>query len=419
MNNRTIIRVVVFGALSVIGIIAFQTYWVTKTWNLREREFHESVVIALQNVADRFQDIGTSIPTFDLVKRVSSNYYVVNINDEINANNLQYFLRTELEDVGLNEDFEYGIYNCATNEMVYGNYIGYDAGSDTLRVERELPIYDEYIYYFGVRFPKYRNQIVGNMGITVGSSIILLVTILFFIYSLYVIVRQKRLSEMQKDFINNMTHEFKTPISTIKISADTFLRDKTIQGDKRLMQYAQIIREQNQRLNRQVEKVLQLAKIERDNFKIKPERIDVHALIEDILPGVQIKAEQLGGAVRTDLQAVNPVVEADQLHLTNIIHNLLDNAIKYHGGPPDITVRTATRGGKFVLVIADKGVGIPREAQARIFKKFFRVNTGNRHDVKGFGLGLFYVKSICDAHEWQISMNSMVGEGTEFRITMG
>ena len=419
MNNRTIIRVVVFGALSVIGIIAFQTYWVTKTWNLREREFHESVVIALQNVAERFQDIGTSIPTFDLVKRVSSNYYVVNINDEINANNLQYFLRTELEDVGLNEDFEYGIYNCATNEMVYGNYIGYDAASDTARIERELPIYDEYIYYFGVRFPNYRNQIVGNMGITVGSSVILLVTILFFIYSLYVIVRQKRLSEMQKDFINNMTHEFKTPISTIKISADTFLRDQTIQGDKRLMQYAQIIREQNQRLNRQVEKVLQLAKIERDNFKIKSERIDVHALIEDILPGVQIKAEQLGGQVHTDLQAVNPVVEADQLHLTNIIHNLLDNAIKYHGSEPDITVRTATRGGKFVLVVADKGVGIPREAQARIFKKFFRVNTGNRHDVKGFGLGLFYVKSICDAHEWQISMNSMVGEGTEFRITMG
>ena len=418
LNNNTIIRVVAFGALAVFGIIAFQTYWVSKTWNLRETEFHENVVIGLQNVADRFQDLGTSVPTFDLVKRVSSNYYVVNINDEINANNLQYFLRTELEKTGLTQDFEYGIYNCATNEMVYGDYIGYNAEVDTTKIERELPIYDEYIYYFGVRFPNYRNEIISNLGITLASSIILLVTIAFFLYSLNVILRQKKLSEMQKDFINNMTHEFKTPISTIKISADTFLKDKSIQQNERLSRYASIIKEQNQRLNQQVEKVLQLAKIERDNFKLKLEKVDVHALIEDILPGVQLKANELQGNISTELNAVNPVVEADLLHLSNILHNLLDNALKYHNGAPDIRIGTSTRGGHFVLSIKDNGIGIPEASRQRIFNKFYRVNTGDVHNVKGFGLGLFYVKNICDAHKWEIILTSEEGVGTEVRIRM-
>ena len=419
MNNRTIIRVVAFGSLAVFAIIAFQTYWVTKTWNLRETEFHEDVVIGLQNVAERFQSLGTNLPTFDLVKRVSSNYYVVNINDEINANNLEYFLRTELQKSGLAEDFEYGIYNCATNEMVYGDYVGFSATPvDTTRITRELPTYDEYIYYFGVRFPNYRNEILSNMGITIGSSIILLVTIAFFLYSLYVIVKQKKLSEMQRDFINNMTHEFKTPISTIKISADTFLKDDTIRGNERLNRYANIIREQNTRLNQQVEKVLNIAKIERDNFKLKLERVDVHALIEDMLPGVQLKAEELKGAITTELNAVNPVVEADVLHLTNILHNLLDNALKYHDGAPHIRIGTSTRGGHFVLSVKDDGIGIPEESKQRIFGKFYRVSTGDVHNVKGFGLGLYYVKNICDAHKWEIILTSQVGEGTEVRIRM-
>ena len=419
MNNRTIIRVVAFGSLAVFAIIAFQTYWVAKTWNLRETEFHEDVVIGLQNVAERFQSLGTNLPTFDLVKRVSSNYYVVNINDEINANNLEYFLRTELQQLGLTEDFEYGIYNCATNEMVYGDYVGYSSAPvDTTRISRELPTYDEYIYYFGVRFPNYRNEILSNMGITIGSSIILLVTIAFFLYSLYVIVKQKKLSEMQRDFINNMTHEFKTPISTIKISADTFLKDPTIRNNERLNRYANIVREQNQRLDQQVEKVLNIAKIERDTFKLKLERIDVHALIEDLLPGVQLKAGELRGEITTELNAVNPVVEADVLHLTNILHNLLDNALKYHSGAPHIRIGTSTRGGHFVLSVKDDGIGIPEESKQRIFGKFYRVSTGDVHNVKGFGLGLYYVKNICDAHRWEIILTSQVGEGTEVRIRM-
>jgi len=196
---------------------------VWSTWNIKEKEFDDKVRIALLNVAHEFERMGSPLPTYDLINRVSANYYVVNINDVINANNLEYFLRRELEAVGLNEDFEYGIYDCATNKMVYGNYISYRPGVDSTLIRRDnLPVYDKFTYYFGVHFPRRT------------FSSILLLTVLFFAYAMFIILRQKRLSEMQKDFINNMTHEFKTPISTIGISADVFLQSPDVQQQPRL-----------------------------------------------------------------------------------------------------------------------------------------------------------------------------------------
>ena len=417
MKNSAIIRLVVFGALVIVSIIGFQSYWVMNTWNVQEQQFHDRVTKGLLDVTDDFRSLGRELPEYDLIKRMSSNYYVVNLNDEINANNLQYFLRKRFEAEGIKEDFEYGIYDCATNQMVYGDYVSQEAVVDSTNIQKEtLPVYDKYIYYFGVRFPNWRSEVLSNMGITVVSSVILLVTILFFIYAMYIILRQKRLSEMQKDFINNMTHEFKTPISTIKISADVFLNDQNIRQDKRLSQYAGIIKEQNQRLNDQVEKVLQIAKIERDNFKLNKEKTDLHRLLDNVLSATALRVEELGGTLTQELQATDPCIRADQLHLTNVLHNLLDNALKYRNGAPHISVHTADTPKGIRLRIRDKGIGIAKEDQEQVFDKFYRVNTGNVHDVKGFGLGLFYVKNVCDGHGWPVRLESVPGEGTTLKI---
>ncbi|MBK6901658.1 MAG: HAMP domain-containing histidine kinase [Saprospirales bacterium] len=416
MKNSTIIRVVLVGALAIISIIGVQTYWVLNTWSVKEKEFRERVVVALLNVAKEFEKLGNQIPAYDLVTQVTTNYYVVNINDVINANNLQFFLRRELEAVGLTEGFEYGIYDCATNKMVYGEYITNSVTDTALVRNTDLPIYDKFTYYFGVRFPNRTNQILSSMGLTVTFSALLLLTILFFLYSIFVILRQKQLSEMQKDFINNMTHEFKTPISTIKISADVFLNNPIVQSDKRLLQYAAIIQDQNQRLNNQVEKVLQLARIEGDNFRLAPEDLNLHELLEDILPSLRMKIEELGGTLNAQLLALNPEITADRLHLSNIIHNLLDNAIKYCNGAPQVEVKTESKGKNLSLVVSDKGIGIPQEFQHKVFEKFYRVPTGNVHNVKGFGLGLFYIKSICQAHGWKVELESEAGSGTTICI---
>ncbi|MFQ5446149.1 MAG: sensor histidine kinase [Saprospiraceae bacterium] len=419
MNNNTIIRVVIFGALAIISIIAIQAYLLMNTWDAEEKAFQENVTIALQNVAKEFEKLGSPLPAYDLINQVSSNYYVVDINDFIDANNLEYFLRRELEQVGLREDFEYGIYNCDTRKMAYGKYISYSA-EDVKKVntpKEQLPVHDKFLYYFGVRFPHHTTQILSTMRLSLVFSGILVVTVIFFLYSMFIILRQKRLSEMQKDFINNMTHEFKTPISTIRISADVFMNSPEITGNKRLLQYATIIKDQNSRLNRQVEKVLQLARIERDNFKLNKENVDLHQILTQILESTRLQVEKQGGSLKSELGANNPVLLADKLHLTNILYNLLDNATKYCGEAPNIEVATTElEGGAIKLSIKDCGIGIQQEYLNKVFEKFYRVPTGNIHNVKGFGLGLFYTKSICDAHGWKITVDSKIDKGTTVSI---
>lgn len=417
MKNSIIIRVVILGAFSVMGILAVQTFWVLRSWDLKDQEFDEKAQIALLNVAKDLEKLGSPLPPQNLISQLSSNYYAVNINDIINANLLEYYLIKELELVGLKEDFEYGIYDCSSNKMVYGNYISYASDKPSAVGKRDdLPSYDEYLYYFGVRFPSRTSHLLSSMRVTITFSILLLLTVLFFIYTTYIILRQKRLSEMQKDFINNMTHEFKTPISTIKLSANTFLGHPTIKADSRLMQYARIINDQNERLNSQVEKVLQLARIERDNFKLNKEPIVLHDLLLQIGETTKMKVHELGGHMDLQLNATTSTIKADKLHFTNLMHNLIDNAIKYSKEHPEITIKTSNENNYLRLSICDKGIGIPKDSQGKVFEKFYRVPTGNVHNVKGFGLGLYYIKNVVNTHGWKIHLESEEGQGTNIHI---
>ena len=421
MNSNVIRRVVILGVLSIIGIIGVQSYLVIKSWDIQDRKFEQSVTIALQNVAKNIAKANdVTLPQRQLINQLTQDYYVVNVNTELDANTLQFFLQRELEAVALNTDFEYGIYDCASDTLVYADYVDYSTLSERGdRPEETLPKYDEFDYYFGVRFPDHTAYLLSGMRSAVVFSVILLFTILFFAYALVVILRQKRLSELQKDFINNMTHEFKTPISTMQVSAEVFRNHESIKSDKRLSRYADIIKQQNSRLNDQVEKVLQIARIEKNNFELKREKVDLHELLGEILPGMVLKVEQAEGSLTTSFEAADPIIEADKLHLTNILYNLLDNAIKYTDGKPEIEVGTKATDNGTTLYVKDNGIGISKEHQRRIFHKFFRVPTGNVHNVKGFGLGLFYVKNIARAHGWRLRIDSEPGRGTTMMVDMG
>ncbi|MEL6926426.1 MAG: HAMP domain-containing sensor histidine kinase, partial [Bacteroidota bacterium] len=357
------------------------------------------------------------LPSYNIVNKVSSNYYIVNINDTIDAGELEFYLQKELEEAALNIDFEYGIYDCSSQKMVYGNYCNYLPNKENIK-RSDLPKYDDFNYYFGVRFPTRSGYLASEMKLSIIFSALLLVAILFFLYSIYIILRQKRLSEMQKDFINNMTHEFKTPISTIKISADVFLEHPEIINDARLNRYASIIREQNERLNRQVEKVLQLARVEREGLKLKMEAIDLNQLLSNVSSASRLKINKKGGQLKLALNAPTIKINADKLHLTNIINNLLDNALKYCDKQPDIMLSTQEHEGRIYLSVRDNGIGIPAAHQKKVFNKFYRVPTGNVHNVKGFGLGLFYIRRICDAHGWKLFLDSTPGEGTIITISI-
>lgn len=422
MQNAVIRWVVILGAVALVGIVGIQSYWVMATWDLNEEEFNKKTNLALFQVAKKLASINDAeLPSRDIVKQRTSNYWIVNMAVEIDAELLEYLLQSELEERSLNVDFEYAVFDCHTDEMVYGGYCSFTPEGERKNLNLgNLPKDREFTYYFGVKFPGRTGFLFDKMQLILFLSVILLVTILFFAYAMWVILRQKRLSEMQKDFINNMTHEFKTPLSTIKIAAGVFANDERVKSDSRLERYANIILEQNERLNKQVEKVLQLARLEKGNIELKKEKVSLIEVLDPLLESTRMQLEQRGGELKTDLEALQNVsIVADRLHLTNILYSLLDNALKYCDGQPLITVSAEQINKRVMLRIADNGIGIAPSHQARIFDKFYRVPTGNVHNVKGFGLGLYYVKRICQAHDWQIQLESKMGQGTAFEILLG
>ena len=416
MKNSTIRFVVILAALSIVGITITQIYWVRKAFDLKEAEFERTVHAALYNVANQIFDINkTPSPAINPVKQLSTNYFVVMVNSEIDANLLEYLLKNEFEKRDIIADFEYGVYDCSSEKMVYGDYVPLKTSKEKTTA-KNLPKWSNQAYYFGVQFPNRAAHIMNQMGIWSFSSVVLLLVITFFAYTLFVILKQKRLSEIQKDFINNMTHEFKTPIATIAVSTEVLKNPNIINQPERLKNYAGIIEKENIRLKQQVERVLQMARLDKEDIGLKKERLDIHQLIQDALRQHAMALEERNGLFHSDLTATYNLVEGDKFHLTSVFNNLIDNAIKYCREIPHITIRTRNRNSGCVIEVQDNGIGISHENQRRVFQKFYRVPTGNVHDVKGFGLGLSYAKTIVEAHGGEISLQSELGKGCSFQI---
>lgn len=417
MKRNSIKILVLLGGIASLGIIFIQIYWVRKAFNLEDKQFQQSVFIALKNVAENLSK-QQSVPKIltNPVNQVSSNYYVVNVNSGINANMLEYYLKAEFSAVNINTDFEYGIYDCDKNAMVYGNYVKLLESGSRLAPSTVLPTYNQYTYYFGVNFPNRTKYLVQNMDIWIVSSLFLLLVIAFFVYALFVVLEQKQYSDIQKDFINNLTHEFKTPISTISISASALTRPDVSGQPHKLLNYVGIIQKETVRINQHVENILNINKVQKSDFNLNKEKIEVHQLLEEIVKNLEVNIQQYAGTVTCQLQATNTAIYADKLHLTNLVYNLIDNALKYSGQSPQVALSTANHNGTLLLSVKDRGIGVAKEFHKKIFLNFFRVPTGNLHNVKGFGIGLSYVKSIVDAHKWKIKLDSELGQGSTFCI---
>lgn len=418
MSNRIIRLLILLGGLAILGIVFVQSYWTIKSYDLKDEEFHQGVMIALRKVAERYATFNKSeLPKNDLIKRRSSNYYTVNINSAIDVHVLEDYLLQELSKRSIDTEVEYAVYDCFNDNLVYGNCCKPEEEIDPKNMDiKPLSKFDDLVYYFVVRFPEKKSYLLSNLRQTVLFNAIALLACLFFIYAMWVILKQKRLSELQTDFINNMTHEFKTPISSIKIAAEVFLKNPEISNDPRLSHYASIIKEQNQRLNDQVEKVLNLAKSEKDGFSLNKETIDLNHLISSTVREEKAKLNKNDVDITLALSQNLQPIYADRLHLTNVIANVLDNAVKYCQNKPQIEVQTRDIGDYYLLSVKDNGIGIAQENLSKIADKFYRVHTGDLHDVKGFGLGLFYVNKICNAHNWILDIQSELGKGTEIII---
>ena len=438
MSRRVIGTVILLASLSVLGVLLTQLLWLDTAFQVQrqqleiqrrqhsqlEKQFNDRVVIALTNVTERILSINKDpSDLFDAVKQVRPNYFAVTINDTLHPYLLESLLRREFERRNINEDFEYGIYDCFTDSIVYGSYVSLTDSVDPGEVPHsELLKLDKDGHYFGVFFP--RREGGGwdpertSASTWIFPAIVTSIVFLFFVYSVWVILRQKRLSEIKNDFIGNMTHELKTPISTIALSSEVLSDPDIVQEPERLRSYARIIREENERLRAQVERVLQLATLDRENLHLKREEVDLHTVVHEVAGAMKLTLEERKGSLTLELQATRSVVRGDRMHLGNVVRNLLDNAIKYCTDVPVIVVRTRDRNGSFLLEVRDNGIGIRKEDLRHVFERFYRVSTGNVHNVKGFGLGLHYVKQIAEAHQGHVDATSTPGRGSTFRLEL-
>jgi two-component system phosphate regulon sensor histidine kinase PhoR len=366
------------------------------------------------------------------------------IEERIRVNQLDSYVKQELLNNNIDLDYTYGIYSRNKKAFVIRdgkyNYVPGDEddfGSQAVSVpvltiqlddNKELLNSKYSLRLFNhsagtssgdlmIHFPGKIGYVWGTVLSTVIAAILFTSIILFcFIYTIQVIFTQKKLSKIKSDFINNMTHEFKTPIATISLASDSITSPMISGNPQKVKRFANIIKQENRRMNMQVEKVLQMALLDKNDIQLKFTQVDAHEVIRQAVNNINLRAESRDGNAKAVLNAANSFVEADLTHFSNVVNNLLDNAYKYSPEKPEIMVTTENKSNGINIKIKDNGIGMAKDDQKHIFDKFFRVHTGNLHDVKGFGLGLSYVKAILNAHKGQISVKSELGKGSEFTL---
>lgn len=349
---------------------------------------------------------------------VSINVYN-DFNDKIDTLLLDSVIHTEFENKGINTAYEYGIIfpkggvktlglNSSKSTAILNSKFRVNLSPDNMFIQPK---------YLSMYFPEQKNYIFNTMLWMLLSSAVFILSIIFsFYYTIATILKQKKLSEVKNDFISNMTHEFKTPISTISLACEV-LNDVTVEkSQEKINNYVKVINDENKRLSLLVENVLQTAILDKGEFKLKIQDVDVHEVIHHTINNIELQVEKRQGKIISNLDASQPVIRADRVHLTNIIYNLIDNALKYTDENPIIKIRTTNTTGGFLISVEDNGIGISRDNQKKIFETLYRVHTGNIHNVKGFGLGLSYVKAVVEKHGGSINVESELGEGSKFTI---
>lgn len=364
-----------------------------------------------KKIASKKEAVGNAFFQFFGVER--------SIEERLSGDELAYLLDQELANRGITTPYEFVVLNGFGSPVIKSEaYIPQmlNASHQVLLFPNDLFSEPNSLMLY---FPEQKRFIVSSLGMMSFSSIGLILLIsLCFAYTIYVIYRQKKLSDMKTDFINNMTHELKTPVATISLASE-MLMDSRIQDDhNRLARFASVIHEENKRLGGQVEKVLQMAVLDKGEFKLNPVEINVHEVLERLNDKFSLRLEERSGTCNLHLNADNPMIVADEVHFTNILTNLVDNAIKYSSNAPQVDITTEDAVGGIKIHVADKGIGMNREQQKRVFEKFYRVPTGNIHNVKGFGLGLSYVQVMVEAHGGSIDLKSELYKGSTFTIFM-
>lgn len=399
MKIKKLNSIIVLGLIATTGILIVQLLWTKQAYTLEEKKFSQKVHIALLEVAKKLYE-GTTheLPTENPINKISNDYYVVNIDNDFEPKILEHFLKTEFAKRNITTDFEYAMYNCESDEMVYGNYISLTDKSPENKTIF-FPKHKNLVYYFAIRFPNESVYLFSSLRFWFLLSLALFIILLVYVYSIYTIIQQKKYSELQRDFINNMTHEFKTPLSSILLASSYLNKQESITKDKKLEKYTQIIIDQSKKLNSHIEKILDIAKADNSPLEMVKTNVAILPILQEVIDNMQLKHQNLEVIINAKN---NFLIDADTFHFTNIIYNLIDNSIKYCDENPKILINLYKKENHIYLDFVDNGIGVEGKNISFIFDKFYRVQSKKSNEVNGFGLGLFYVKKICTQHGWKI-----------------
>ena len=429
--------------ISLLSIIFIQVSWIRNAAVMKKEEWDQKLVEVTDEIGDEL--VNAKVPLERFKKQISSNDPALGLlADQLGSNFLnqsypvsEKYTESEINDIVrkyMQEKDLQGHY-----EFAVGTNIGFTtsfpiqsqeflqawqrSSTDTLQTRR--CVYE--LSSFGIALPAQEtfwlilteppNFVLRSLSLMIGGSLLFtLILIAAFALTVSTMLRQKKISEIKSDFINNMTHELKTPLATISLAVDAIGNEKVLGNQEKIRYFTGIIKEENRRMHTQVENILQSALLGKKDIKLHFEQVDVHQAIEACIDNFQLQLQHIGVKLDTQLHASNPFIQADEVHFGNVISNLMDNAIKYSSTDPVIRINTENTKNGIHIGIMDNGIGMTKETQSKIFEKFYRAHTGNLHNVKGFGLGLAYVKAIVEGHRGKVAVESKVGEGSIFTL---
>lgn len=415
--------IIILITLSVLGIIFIQMSWIRDAIKLRQSQHQQDISYAINQIKESlYRQFFNKIHNYSYMDEETREFYlrdftVQNFSDD----EIKQTIDKSLKKYNIKEPFEYSITNIFSTPIVNSPKFrpGYYSNPNTIHVSLSP---DKAIYFLEtlhLYIKEDKNYILRNMGWMIGASVLFTgIIISAFGLTVRTMFTQKKLSEIKSDFINNMTHELKTPLATISLAIDALTNEKVIHDTDKIRYYSTMIKDENKRMNKQVEKILQAARIEKQDIKLNLQQLNAHEIIQKVANNLSLQIQEKHGQLDLKLGAHKFLINADEVHFSNIVFNLLDNAIKYSKEHPHIQVETQTSGNMLAIKVKDNGIGMNRETQARVFEKFYRAHTGNLHNVKGFGLGLSYVKAMAEAHGGRVKVDSTFGKGSTFTILL-
>jgi two-component system phosphate regulon sensor histidine kinase PhoR len=400
---------------------------VSKKDSIKKNEVRPVSVPEYYFPSNHFDSISDKIDKFlkksflinDVFEEMFNYKYNLSIEDRTDPAKLDSLIKIELTNKGIYTEYEYGIFSPVKNQMVIEKTGKYH--KELIEKSVAFNIFPSDLYrapeYLLIFFPKKETYLFTQTWLILFiAAILILFIILSFVYTIRTIIKQKRLSEMKNDFINNMTHEFKTPVSTISLACQALTDDDIVKSEMLYQNYLQVISDENKRLGVMAEKILQTAVLEKGQIKLKKEPLDFHFIINEVIKNINLQVEAKEGKIITELNATSCIINADKVHITNVIYNLIDNANKYTPENPRIILATESNDSGVYFSVEDNGTGISHAHLKKIFEKLYRVPSGNIHNVKGFGLGLSYVKTIVEMHNGNVDVVSELKKGSKFTI---